>query len=97
MIIEALACGVPVAAYPVAGPLDIVGGEGRGADNDFPATVAALDKDLGLAVARALRLDRQAAAVFGGRFTWERATDQFLAAIEQAVKAGAKRTEAELV
>jgi hypothetical protein len=60
--IEALACGLPVAAYPVAGPIDIVGRNGRGAHDDFPATVAALDDDLGVAVARALRLDGRAAA-----------------------------------
>ncbi len=84
VIIEALACGLPVASYPVSGPLDILGEQGRGVEHDFPATVAALDEDLGVAVGRALRLDRQAAGVFGSRFTWPRATDQFLAAIEQA-------------
>lgn len=97
VIIEALACGVPVAAYPVSGPIDIIGAEGRGADGDFPATVAALDEDLAQAVERALGLDRTAAAVFGARFTWERATDQFLAAIEQAVQPDAHRVEPELV
>ena len=30
VMIEALACGVPVAGYPVPGPLDIIGAEGRG-------------------------------------------------------------------
>jgi glycosyltransferase involved in cell wall biosynthesis len=88
VIIEALASGLPVAAYPVAGPLDILGREGRGAQGDFPATIAALDVDLGVAVARALRLDRKGPAVFAARFTWPRATDQFLAAIEQAARAG---------
>ena len=97
VIIEALACGTPVAAYPVAGPIDILGGEGRGADNDFPATIAALNQNLGEAVARALRLDRTAAAVFGGQFTWERATDQFLAAIEQAVALETRSAEPAMV
>ena len=85
VVIEALACGLPVAAYPVAGPIDILGPEGRGADNDFPAAVGAVDEDLALAVQRTLRVDRQAAAVFGARFSWERATDQFLSAILAAV------------
>ena len=86
VLIEALACGVPVAALPVAGPLDILGREGRGADSDFPSTVGVLDKDLPVAIDKALRLDRQAAAVFGARFSWEAATDQFLAAIHGAVE-----------
>lgn len=82
VLIEALACGVPVAAYPVMGPLDIAGADGRGAVAPLPATFAALDEDLSIAIGKALRLDRKAAAVYGARFTWERATDQFLAAIE---------------
>ena len=86
VLIEALASGLPVAAYPVAGPLDIVGAAGCGVAGDFPATVAALDEDLGVAVARALRLDGQAAAVFAARFTWPRATDQFLTAIDQVAR-----------
>jgi glycosyltransferase involved in cell wall biosynthesis len=84
VLIEALACGVPVAAYPVAGPLDTIGRTGRGVDGTMPATVGVLDEDLALAIDKALRLDRTAAAVFGSRFTWERATDQFIAAIESA-------------
>lgn len=86
VVIEALACGLPVAAFPVSGPIDIVGQHGRGVDGDMPATIAVLDDDLGQAICAALRLDRRAAAVFGSRFTWERATDQFLAAITRALQ-----------
>lgn len=85
VLIEALACGLPVAAFPVAGPLDIVGREGRGTDNAMPATIAALDEDIAVAIQRALRLDRRAAAIFGARFSWEKATDQFLGALEGAL------------
>lgn len=84
VMIEALACGLPVAGFPVPGPLDIVGAHGRGPDGTMPATISALDEDLGLAIRRALGLDRQAAAVLGARYTWHRATDQFLAAIQHA-------------
>ena len=84
VVIEALASGLPVAAYPVPGPIDVVGRSGRGVDNAMPATVAVLDDDLAVAMRSALCIDRRAAAVFGSRFTWERATDQFLAALEQA-------------
>jgi len=85
VLIEALACGLPVAALPVAGPLDVLGAHGRGGTDPLPATFAALDADLAGAVHKALRLDRKAAAIYGARFTWERATDQFLAALESAL------------
>src|SRR6478672_6719786 len=45
VLLEALACGVPVAAYPVAGPLDVIG----------DAPVGCLHADLGEAVTRALQ------------------------------------------
>lgn len=86
VIIEALACGVPVAAYPVAGPLDILGLDGRGEGQVSDRPVAALDEDLGAAVSRALTMSREGAAEFGARFTWENATDQFLAAIASALE-----------
>ncbi len=86
VILEALACGLPVAAFPIGGPLDILGAQGRGVDNDFPATVGVLNDDLEMAIARALTLDRTAAAIFGARFSWELATDQFLAAVGEAAR-----------
>jgi len=87
VVIEALACGVPVASYPVAGPLDILGADGRGEGQVSAVPVGALDADLGVAVARALELDRGAAAQFGAGFSWGRATDQFLGAIISALEA----------
>lgn len=97
VIVEALASGLPVAAYRVPGPLDIVGMGGHGVQGDFPATIAALDDDLGVAVARALRLDRRAPAVFAARYTWPRATDQFLTAIGQVARLRGVPSEPELV
>lgn len=96
VVIEALACGLPVAAFPVPGPLDIVGPQGRGPDGDMPATVAALDENLCFAIQKALRFDRKAAAVFGARFSWERATDQFMAAIAGAARQREAPRELEL-
>lgn len=90
VIIEALACGVPVAAYPVPGPLDILGRDGRGDDETMPDArdaAGALDDDLGRAIDAALCLDRGNVAGFATRFSWERATDQFLDAIDGAVAA----------
>lgn len=86
VVIEALACGLPVAAYPVAGPRDILGPEGRGPHNEMPATVGVLDVDLDQAIIGALQLDRHAAAVFGARHSWEAATDQFLDALTEAAR-----------
>lgn len=86
VMIEALACGLPVAAYPVPGPLDVVGARGRGPADDLPMQIGAVDEDLALAIHKALRCDRIAAAVQGARYNWDRATDQFLAAVSQAVE-----------
>ena len=69
VLIEALASGLPVAAYPVTGPVDIVTRDELGA----------LDADLGRAVERALESGRpDACAEEGARYTWARCTRQFL-------------------
>jgi glycosyltransferase involved in cell wall biosynthesis len=70
VMIEALACGVPVAAYPVTGPVDVL--------ND---AVGAMDEDLTAAIARALTRDRAACAEYGRTFTWEASARQFLNAL----------------
>ena len=67
VMIEALACGTPVAAYPVSGPVDIV----------TPET-GALSERLEDAIAAALRCDRAACAAHGRSFSWERSADEFL-------------------
>jgi len=85
VVIEALASGCPVAAYPVAGPIDILGPEGRGPAGELAAPAGALSEDLAGAIHSALRLDRKAAASLGARYSWETATDQFLQAIEQGL------------
>ena len=68
--LEALACGTPVAAFPVAGPRDIVTDK-----------VGALSDDLDRAIAAALFCDRADCAALGARYSWESATDQFLAGL----------------
>ncbi|MDZ3833511.1 MAG: glycosyltransferase family 1 protein [Sphingopyxis sp.] len=70
VVIEALSCGTPVAAYPVPGPGDIVTG-GAGA----------LDEKLGHAIARALACDRADAAALGARYSWAGCTAQFVRAL----------------
>jgi glycosyltransferase involved in cell wall biosynthesis len=84
VMIEALACGLPVAAFPVPGPLDIVGVDGHGPGGDLPMRVGALRDNLDHAIADALRCDRLGAAVHGASYSWDRATDQFLTALTEA-------------
>lgn len=72
VVIEALASGLPVAAYPATGPIDIVTRDELGA----------IDEDLGAAVRRALATGNPAAcAAEGAGYTWERCTRQFLDAL----------------
>src|SRR5206468_106972 len=68
VMLEAMACGLPVAAFPVAGPKDVVR-EGE---------VGALDWDLAKAVERALALSGEACRRYAQGFSWEAATRQFL-------------------
>ncbi|MBL0372096.1 glycosyltransferase family 1 protein [Rhizobium sp. KVB221] len=75
VILEALACGVPVAAYPVTGPADILG--------DHPEA-GALDSDLRTACLKALACSRSGARALAETYTWEAATRQFLGNVMQA-------------
>ncbi|MEM9592479.1 MAG: glycosyltransferase family 1 protein [Pseudomonadota bacterium] len=70
VMIEALACGTPVAAYPVAGPIDILK-DGVGAMSD----------DLGRAIEAARHCDRASCATYGATYSWAAATQQFLAGL----------------
>lgn len=77
VMVEALASGVPVAAYPVPGPLDVIG--------DLP--VGVLDADLGQAVTRAVTVDRSACVAVGRRYDWAACTAQFLAGLSPRMPA----------
>jgi glycosyltransferase involved in cell wall biosynthesis len=66
--LEALACGTPVAAFPVTGPLDVIA--------DHP--VGALDADLRSACMRALNISRQACRAFALERSWENSARQFI-------------------
>ena len=70
VVIEALSCGTPVAAFPVPGPGDIIR-DGAGA----------LDEDLGRAIDTALTCDRDDAAALGARYSWTSCTAQFAQAL----------------
>ena len=68
VMLEALACGVPVAAYPVQGPRDVIG----------DAPVAAMDADLRTACLRALAVPREACRAFALTRSWRSCTEQFI-------------------
>lgn len=68
VLLEALASGLPVAAFPVMGPLDILG------DSD----AGILDEDLKAACLGALAIDRATARQLALSFSWRRAAKQFL-------------------
>ena len=71
VMVEALACGVPVAAFPVPGPLDVL----------EAGVTGVLHEDLARAVAGALRLERHACVAAASAFSWQSATTQFLAGL----------------
>ena len=66
--LESLACGVPVAAYPVMGPRDVIG--------DRP--IGVLDDDLRAACLRALLLSRAACRTFALTCSWQSSARQFI-------------------
>jgi glycosyltransferase involved in cell wall biosynthesis len=68
VLLEALACGVPVAAFPVAGPIDVIGNSGPGA----------LDNDLRAAALKALHVPREAARTHALQYSWNQVARLFL-------------------
>ena len=68
VIIEALKCGLPVAAYPVAGPKDIFNG----------TNIGSLNNDLKKAAIEALKSDRSACIEHAKKYTWENCAKIFL-------------------
>jgi glycosyltransferase involved in cell wall biosynthesis len=66
--LEALACGTPVAAFPVTGPVDVIA--------DHP--VGALDTDLQSACMRALGMSRESCRNFALERSWENSARQFI-------------------
>lgn len=67
-MLEAMACGVPVAAFPVTGPKDVV----------TDGVTGALDEDLARAAERALNLDPDDCVTHARQRTWAHSAEQFL-------------------
>src|SRR4030081_493214 len=68
VLLEALASGLPVAAFPVTGPRDVIGA----------APVGALSEDLRAACLSALTISPQACLAFAGKHSWEASARAFV-------------------
>lgn len=74
VLLEALASGLPVAAFPVTGPKDVIGSSGCGI----------LKFDLREAALAALDIPRERCRAYGETFTWQESARQFFSNIEAA-------------
>jgi glycosyltransferase involved in cell wall biosynthesis len=70
VILEALACGTPVAAFPVTGPKDVLA--------DAEGKIGAVNADLRLAALEALTADRTACRAHAERYSWRACAETFL-------------------
>jgi glycosyltransferase involved in cell wall biosynthesis len=78
--LEALASGVPIAAFPVTGPKDVIGNNPIGVLND----------DLRVACMQALWISREACREFALRYSWENSARQFIGHAHKVVVGGAR-------
>jgi glycosyltransferase involved in cell wall biosynthesis len=78
VLLEALASGLPIAAFPVTGPLDVIGNSDCGV----------LDTDLRTAALAALDIPHERCRVYAESFTWRESARQFFTNIEAAHAAG---------
>ncbi len=81
--LEALASGVPIAAFPVTGPKDVIG--------DNP--IGVLNEDLRLACMQALWISREACREFALRYSWENSARQFIGHARMVAVGGAREPE----
>ena len=79
--LEALASGVPVAAYPVTGPRDVIGNK----------PIGALNEDLAVACREALKISRDACRQFALGYSWENSAQQFLGHMRKVATGGSAR------
>jgi glycosyltransferase involved in cell wall biosynthesis len=78
VLLEALASGLPVAAFPVTGPRDVIGSE----------PVGALNEDLRAACLSALKVSPQACLEFAAKHTWETSARAFVEQMAEISDAG---------
>lgn len=87
VLLEALASGLPVAAYPVTGPLDVIGNSG----------VGCLREDLTEAIAGALEISPERCRAHALSYSWADATQEFLSNIGLAQPAAVSPTAAPVI
>jgi len=75
--LEALASGVPIAAFPVTGPKDVIGAH----------PVGVLSEDLRVACLGALELSREACRAFALQYSWENSARQFIGHVRKVATA----------
>lgn len=78
VMLEAMACGVPVAAFPVPGPIDVV----------TDGATGALDEDLREAVFRALAIPGEACVEYAAEYSWRASAERFLQMLQPASATG---------
>jgi len=81
--LEALASGVPIAAFPVTGPKDVI--------SDNP--IGVLNDDLRVACMQALWISREACREFALRYSWENSARQFIGHAHKVAVGGAREPE----
>lgn len=82
--LEALASGVPIAAFPVTGPKDVVAHH----------PIGVLDEDLRSACLAALQISRDACRAFALNYSWENSARQFLGHVRKVASGPYSDTEA---
>jgi glycosyltransferase involved in cell wall biosynthesis len=85
VLLEAMACGLPVAAYPVTGPIDVLGDSNAGV----------MHEDLREACLGALNIDRANARAHAEKYSWRAATEQFIGHLQPAPQDALAGAEAE--
>jgi len=88
VILEALACGLPVAAYPAPGPKDIF------IQRDAVSAFARVDEDLEKAALALLAtpVDAEGPRAFAAHYSWEACTQQFFKHLQAETVFGKRRT-----
>jgi glycosyltransferase involved in cell wall biosynthesis len=86
VMVESMACGTPVAAFPVPGPIDVIGESAGGV----------MHPDLREACLQALNLPRNQVRKRAEAFSWSTATDQMLAALQPIPRSQPLRTTSQL-
>jgi glycosyltransferase involved in cell wall biosynthesis len=82
VMLEAMACGVPVATYPVEGPLDVI----KNGVNGW------MDEDLKNAATKALTVSKKSCRKYAEQYSWDICTQQFLNLIQNNCPNGAAET-----